>query len=346
MSATLGWWALALLLLPFRALAEPWDSYNDPSRFGQGYEFRFMELPLSGGIDPAAMPWSETFWPRNRGSINYRWNGSPRVGIGYRSPTREEVRAMRPEELARLAPTEKYDLFLGHYDYPLKNYIARVDSDRNAPDWSGICDGWTVASIEFREPKPVTRINPDGVAIPFGASDVKGLISYTAARQPLDSVVIGRYCPWGLGLGFGNCRDVNPGAYHVILANEIGIRKTPFPGEIDPGKEAWNQPLVGYEFTVVGSAASESNGPAVRIRSKLRYVDELDRSQWEPVTGTASQQYGVQVSDYVLELDLGGRITGGYWISKHSHPDVFWKPRREIRFEGRFEAIRELYEPI
>jgi len=48
----------------------------------------------------------------------------------------------------------------------------------------------------------------------------------------------------------------------------------------------------------------------------------------------------------VLELDLGGRITGGYWISKHSHPDVFWKPRREIRFEGRFEAIRELYEPI
>ena len=334
------------LIAPGVSMASPWDQYNNPSRFGSGYEFHFSALPLKGEVESSRIPWSETYWPRNQGSINYRWNGSPRVGIQYPSPTREEVLRMSQEELKRLSPTEKYDLFRGRYDYPLKNYIARVDSDANAPEWSGICDGWTVASIAFREPRPVTRVNPEGVVIPFGASDVKGLISYAAARQPLNSIVIGRYCPYGLSLGFANCQDVNPGAYHVILGNEIGIRKQPFPGEIDPGHEAWNQPIVGYEFSVLGSAVGVRSGSALRIHSKLRYVDELDQSQWDPVTGTSAELFAVQESDYILELDEGGKVTGGKWISKYRHPDVFWRPTRAVKFAGEFDRLSELYEPI
>jgi hypothetical protein len=253
---------------------------------------------------------------------------------------------MSQEELMRLSPTEKYDLFRGRYDYPLKSLIERVDSDPKAPEWSGICDGWTAASIEFREPRPVTRINPEGVVIPFGASDIKGLISYAAARQPLDSIVVGRYCPFGLGLGFRNCQDLNPGAYHVILGNEIGIRKSPFPGEVDPGHEAWNQPIVGYEFSVLGSALGESNGTALRVHSKLRYVEELDQSQWDPVTGTSAELFAIQESDYILELDSAGKVTGGRWISKYRHPDVFWRPTRGVRFFGELNRVGELYEPI
>jgi len=328
------------------ATARPWDGYNDPNRFGSDYEFQFDRLPLLGRSDPSRIPWSETYWPRNQGSINFRWFGEPRIGFRYRSPTREEVLAMSIEDLKKLSPAEKYDLYRGRYDYPLKNYISSAESNPRAPDWSGICDGWTAAAIEFREPKPVVRQNPDGVLIPFGASDIKGLISYTAARQKLNSIVVGRYCPFGLGLGFSNCQDINPGTYHVILANEIGLRQASFPADIDPGREAWNQPIIGFEFEVVGSAKSETIGRALRIRSKMTYVDELDESSWEPVTGTDRWVSSVQESEYVLELDDSGRITGGYWISKFGHPDVFWRPTKGIEFSGEFASLRELYEPI
>ncbi len=337
------------VLLGGLANAAPWDGYNDPHRFGSDYVFSLSQLPLKGEVSATRMPWSESYWPRNKGSINFRWNASPPVGFGYRSPTREEVLKMSEAELSMLSPTEKYDLYRGKYDYPLKNYISSAEANRNAPDWAGICDGWTASAIELREPKPVIRVNPDGVRIPFGASDLKGLISYTAARQNLNSIVIGRYCPFGLRLGFANCQDINPGAYHVILANEVGIRSNSFPAEIDPGKEAWNQPVRGIEFEILGSAAvsnPEFAASAVRIHSKLHYVDELDQSLWDPVTGTAAQKEGIQESDYVLELDGSGAIVGGYWLSKYSHPDVFWRATKGIEFDGDFARLKELYEPV
>jgi hypothetical protein len=336
-------WAMAASGM---AEGKPWDGYNDPQRFGSGYEFRLERLPLQGRIEAARLPWSESYWPRNQGSINYRWNSTPPVGFSYHSPTREELTGMSLEDLKRLSPSEKYDLYRGRYDYPLKNRISRTESNPRAPDWAGICDGWTAAAIEFREPKPVVRMNPDGIAIPFGSSDVKGLISYTAARQKLNSIVIGRYCPFGLALQFRNCQDINPGTYHVILANEIGIRKSSFPADVDPGKEAWNQPVIGFEFTPVGSARSETGGAAIRIRSRLEYVDELDASRWDPVTGTPAWVSSVQSSEYILELDPEGRITGGNWITSYSHPDVFWRPTKGIEFTGEFANLPELYEPI
>ncbi len=341
-----SWIILSAVFLSQSASAARWDGYNDPNRFRDGYEFRYEHLPLKGDLGTARLPWSESYWPRNQGSINLRWNANPRVGFGYRSPSREEVLRMSLEELKSLAPTEKYDLYRGRYDYPLKGLISRAEANPRAPDWAGICDGWSAASIEFPEPKAVVRFNPDGVAIPFGSSDVKGLISYTAARQKLNSIVVGRYCPFGLSLSFRNCRDINPGTYHVILANEIGIRKQSFPADVEPGKEAWNQPVIGYEFTPLGSARSETGGSAIRIQSKLIYVDELEQSRWEPVSGTGHWVSSVQNSEYVLELDSEGRITGGVWLTRFSHPDVFWRPTKGIEFSGEFATLPEIYEPV
>lgn len=340
---------LPLLLLSLTALATPWDSSNAPSRFTPPeapYETRFEALPLSGSSDLSRLPWSETYWPSNEGSINIRWNAPGRPGFGFPSPTLDELRKMGPAEVAQLSATEKYDIYRGRYDYPLKKLVASTDARPNAPDWAGICDGWTVAAIEYREPRAVTRVNPDGIVVPFGASDIKGLMSYTAARQNLDSIVIGRYCPFGIRLGFPNCRDLNPGSYHVILGNEIGLRHQAFPGDIEPGREIWNQPLIGYEFEVLGSALTRRAPTALHIRSKLHYVDELPSPRFEPVTGTSNWLSDVQVSEYILELDESGRITGGDWLTKYRHPDIFWRPTRKIAFSGEFTQLPELYEPV
>jgi hypothetical protein len=335
-----------LFALSPAALATPWDPSNDPSRFGGPYEMRMEALPLHGSSDPTRIPWSETYWPSNEGSINIRWNAAGRPGFGLKSPTLEELKLMGPAAIAQLSPTEKFDIYRGSYDYPLKKLVASTDARPRAPDWAGICDGWSVAAIEYREPRAVTRVNPDGIVIPFGASDVKGLLSYTAARQKLDSIVIGRYCPFGIRLGFPNCRDLNPGSYHVILANELGIKRQAFPADIEPGREIWNQPVIGYEFEILGSAVSTDAPKALHIRAKLHYVDELEHPRFDPVTGTAEWRSDVQVSEYILELDSQSRITGGDWLTKYRHPDVFWRPTRPIQFTGEFERLLEIYEPV
>ncbi len=341
---------LSILLLSFCTIlahADTWDSYNDPSKFDSNYEYRFSALPLNASLSDETRPWSESYWPRNKGSINLRWNSPSHEGFDYRSPSAQEVKSMSLAQLAQLSPSEKYDLARGLYDYPLTTHVAAVNAKRDAKDYEGICDGWTASSIQFREPKPVVITNPDGIIIPFGSSDVKALMSYHAAfNVDLGPVLIGRYCMGGLGIGTNSarCADINPGTYHVILANEIGLKKQAFASDVEIGKETWNQPIYGFEFEVRGSASS--NAPkALLIHAKLKYTDELDQSQWEPVTGTSNFLGGVQESDYILEMDSNDRIIGGSWISKYVHPDLFWKPTKKITFTGEFEFLNQIYQP-
>ena len=328
------------------AQADSWDSYNDPSKFDSNYEYRFNALPLNSFLAVEQRPWSESYWPRNKGSINLRWNSPTHDGFNYRSPSKQEVLMMTRAELAQLAPTEKYDLARGLYQYPLTTHVAAVNAKPDAHDYEGICDGWTATAIQFREPKPVDIVNPDGITIPFGSSDVKALMSYHAAfNVNLGSVLVGRYCLGGIGIGTSRCADINPGTYHLILANEIGLKHQSFASDVEIGKETWNQPIFGYEFEVRGSASS-SAPKALLIHAKMHYTDELEQSEWEPVTGTNKFLGAIQETDYVLEMDSSDRIIGGYWLSKYTHPDLFWKPTKKINFDGEFQFVNQIYQPI
>ena len=328
------------------AHADTWDSRNDPSNFDSNYEYRFNALPKVATIPAASRPWSESYWPRNKGSINIRWNTPTKEGFNYRSPSRGEVMNMSRDDLAKLSPAEKYDLVRGLYDYPLTTHVAAVNAKKTAKDYEGICDGWTATAIQFREPKPVDVMNPDGISIPFGSSDVKALMAYHAAfNVNLGPIFVGTYCKGPIGLGLPGCADINPGSYHVVLANEIGLKHQAFASDVEIGKETWNQPIYGYEFEVRGSASS-SAPKALLIHSKMYYTDELDNSQWEPVTGTDKFIGTVQESDYILEMDYHDRIIGGEWISKYIHPDLFWKPTNKVTFTGEFEFLNKIYQPM
>jgi len=324
--------------------ASPWDGYNNPARFDSTYEYQFSSLPLRGTVHPVDIPWSESYWPRNKGSLNLRWNSPGQEGFGYRSPRYEEVHKMSRNELSQLSPAEKFDLARGLYTYPFSTYIAKVMAKRNAKDFEGICDGWTASAIQFKEPLPIDYPNPDGLIIPFGSSDIKALISYVAAYHTnLGSILVGRYC---VTFGFGSrCSDINPGSLHVILGNEIGLRKTPFAADVEIGRETWNQPVFAYEFEILGSAGS-SSAKGYLIQGKMHYTDELEISRWEPVTGTEYFMRAAQDLKYVVELDAQDRIVGGYWVEGSNHPDLFWKATKPILFEGDFSILKDLYRPI
>jgi hypothetical protein len=338
--------ALTTLILSPLANASGWDGANDPSIFSSNFEYRLAQLPLKATLPAEKMPWSETYWPAQKGSINYRWNSPSPEGFGNENPTRDQLMHMSHDQLAQLSPSEKYDVAMGRYSFPLKKEVASGSSPR-AKDWAGICNGWAPAALEFREPKPVEVTNPDGIVVPFGSSDVKGLLSYHLAFEAdLDVAQVGKRCfKMTRFLGASACDDINPGAMHVILANQLGILHEGFVGEIDRTHEVWNQPIYGFESEIVGSAQSRHAAQAVRVRTKIYYTDELETSNWEPVNGTDKFKFDHQDVEYILELDSTGRITGGQWITQDVHPDFFWKANKKPIFDGDFKGLNKIYQP-
>jgi hypothetical protein len=329
------------------AIADSWNGSNDPTLMG-AYELRFSALPLKGTLTAEKMPWSETFWPNKAGSINLRWNQAIPTGFNDRSPTATEAKSMTREELARLSPSEKYDLYMGRYDYPLKNEVKEIASTR-AKWWAGVCDGWAPIALQYFEPKPVDAVNPDGISIPFGSSDIKGLMSYFAAKKAkFETQQVGLRCnPASRVFGRASCNDINAGALHVVLANQLGILKEGFVMERDPGPQIWNQPVYGYESQVIGSAKTSTRqaSRAVLVRTTIFYADELDQSQWEPVTGTAAFKVGTLNTTYSLDLDSQGNIMGGEYQSSQ-RPDFVWKTTKKVVFDGYFDGLNRLYQAV
>jgi hypothetical protein len=330
------------------AQADRWNSANDPSIMAPDYEYRLDAFPLKAMLSPNKMPWSETYWPSKKGSINLRWNQENPEGFKTKSPSREQVLKMSRDQLAKLSPSEKYDIFMGRYDYPLKDEAEGIATPY-AKWWSGICDGWAPIALQFAEPKPVDMANPDGVMVPFGSSDLKGIMSFYGARHvEYNPKQVGLKCNgFTRILGTASCQDLNPGAMHVILGNQIALRNEGFVMEKDPGPQIWNQPVYGYNSDIVGSAKTSTRAAtsAVRVSTTVYYADELDESQWEPVTGTSSFMVGKLNLSYTLDLDASGRIIGGDWISDE-HPDFFWLPTEKAVFKDYFEGVNRLYQPV
>lgn len=327
-----------------------WKGFSDPEIMSSGFLHRLNELPLEGTIlGNHTRAWSGSYFPSKKGGVNIRWNTAEKTGFGYSSPAREQVLKMSQAQLAALSATEKYDLFLGNYDYPLKEE-AKGTASRSAKDWAGICHGWAPASLNHSEPLPKTVVNPDGVMIPFGSADIKALLSYYYAfyYDAETTNQVGLKCLFGSWLGGarGCDEDLNAGAFHIIIANKFGIMKEGMLMDVDRFNEVWNQPVVGFKTTVLNAYLPTSRGAAKRAVSEMRvatelfYTDESDEN-WNAVYGTKEQKIAKKDLVYRLELDAEGKIVGGAWEST-VRPDFIWSKPKTPSFEGIFSRLPEL----
>lgn len=347
----LGFLTLIVTGISIAAIDGEWKGYSHPSIMSSEFTYSFKDLPLEGSLlSQHRKLWSGPYWPNNKGGINIRWNTSQQEGFKYQSPSREEVRGFSSEQIASLSPTEKYDIFLGRYDFPLKEEAKRKAS-KHAKDWAGICHGWAPASLHHEEPTPKVMSNPDGIQIPFGSADIKALLSYYYAFYHTDVPTrqVGLRCYVGSWLG-GTVRgcdeDLNAGAFHVIISNKLGILKEGFLMDVERFNQVWNQPLVGYRSRIVdahlpaGKKAAKNAVKEVRIATELFYVDESD-AQWNVVYGTQEQKIAKKDLLYRAEIDATGKIVGGMWESKE-RPDFFWSLPKVNDFEGLFQRLPEL----
>ncbi len=328
---------------------EAWQGFSAPEIMSSGFKYRLAELPTEGFFDAGTKAWSSTYWPSNKGSIGNRWNSPLKETFDYYSPNRDQVKRMSQEQIATLSPAEKYDLFLGRYDYPLKQIVYSSASKR-AKDWAGICHGWAPAALNHSEPTPKTVVNPDGIAIPFGSADIKGVLSFYYAfyTDDQDTDQVGLRCYFGSWLGGarGCNEDLNAGAFHIIIANKFGIQKEGFLVDVDRYNEIWNQPAYGYQTRVISAWLPVSRGAAsnaayeVRVATDFYYTDESDPT-WNVVYGTKEQVITKVAYQYRLELDAMGNIVGGAWESA-DRPDFLWNKHRATSFDGIYSRLPEL----
>ena len=322
------------------AHADAWNSVNDPAQMDSNYEYTLSKLPLEAQLENK--PWSETYWETAIGSINLRWNLPQPVGFNYELYTRDELLHMTKDEIATLSPSEKFDIYRSHYDYPLHTAVLRF-ANPHVATWRGICNGWSMSAIQYAEPGPKEVTNADGIVIPFGASDIKALLSYYAQfASGVQDVFVGAQCTNnGLFWGTSACKDINPGAMHVVLANQLGLKKQPVLMDRDPGAEIWNQPIFGYESKILGSAQS-SAAQGILVQTTIFYTDELQAPSWKPVNNTPQFTRSSMVSNYILDLDASGRIVGGSYVNNSDHPDYFWLPKTPVEIDGDFTLLNTL----
>jgi hypothetical protein len=326
------------------AIFKPWQESSSPAIMSKTFLRKFSSLPLMGQVENLKKYWSSDYWPLYKGNINYRWNSSTPIGFGLVSPDYAQAVKMSQKELETLAPSEKFDLFMGNYAYPLKEEVSKKVSPHRK-EWEGICHGWAAAALNHDEPIPKIVSNPDGIQIPFGSSDIKALISYYYAYHdhPVSIYQIGRRCD-----GRNNCGDdLNAGAFHIVLANKVGLEGKGFIADIENGKEVWNQVVFNYYSEIKNRYLSPSRSSAIgtvkviRLLTKVRVAFNIVNNSWFPANGTALQTFKDNDYEYDLDIDRGGKIIGGEWISK-DRPDFLWTVKPERDFGSQFSKLQRL----
>ncbi len=193
-----------------------------------------MEKKNLNRADTKVQPWGGSFWPLFQGQIGNTYQDkdyntfifSIRRNLDWRKNVKDykkralevhpKIYDLSEEELAKLAPSEKYDLLLGDTSFDLTNRIwafaERWGNEKKwgflsaieIPDgyripksntlmalWEGICHGWAVAAGHSERPEnTVTVTLPNGKKMPIYPNDIKALISLMWANSTIQSNVI------------------------------------------------------------------------------------------------------------------------------------------------------------
>jgi hypothetical protein len=381
---------IALMMADPVAFAETYNSTNNPNNFnriaGLNLVTKFDALPLIGTLADNRMGWSESYWPSNKGGIAFRWNHPDPQPFKYRLHSREEIRQMSIKDLERLSPAELYDIANNDYQYTLTKSTLRKYTVHDLW-WEGICHGWAQAASHYPEPAAVVVKNNDGVKVPFGSSDVKALLAmheaynfggkfgFVGARCKASGKVEGEgderdrnpNPPLPEIANSPDCKDVNAGAFHVVITNMIGLLGRGFVADIDRFGDVWNQPITNYAAEIAGEEPVTPEHRQnrierrVRVNLKMTYGEELKFWTRElaasgarnfvsklPVTGTPNQKYLSKGYTYIVELDFNGNVIGGEWISG-TRPDFLWMFERSREFKNQpvpLAHLKYIYQPV
>jgi hypothetical protein len=329
---------------------EAWDGYNNPAQLDSGAVVHFDALPMAGVA--STLPWSDIYWPSYLGGIALRWVNGTEPPFAATRPTAEQVAQMSYAQLASLSPAEKYDIFMGRFDYPtVQSELMRTHA--GMPQWAGLCHGWAAATLSFAEPGAVTLTGATGINVPFGSGDVKALLAFAQGVVFMPAArVLGQRCNANLDSfphlrSSPECRDTNAGAFHLVLANQIGRSGMKLIADLTRGEEVWNFPVYGYRSREVGRrppqpGAALQTAVEILVETEIDFLGEIESPNWNPLVDSRSAAGETAVYQYAVEVDALGRIVGGSWLTEE-RPDFLWVQEKPD-FRGYYGSIESIYE--
>jgi len=356
---------------PDHEMKEAWSNSHRPEILtGSDTEFEFASLPLEG--HSTIKGWSDDYWPSYRGGISYRWHERSSF---YSLPSQDQLDYI---DISRLSPAEKYDIYMGRLDFPTvyaeqsRTQVMRTnrqsplyDEGFDIPSWFGLCHGWAPAALNFQQPNPITVTGIGGIEVPFGASDIKALLTYyqqykgnrsvrnyfmsercNESFQKLDEMLESGQISqeeYHQRRDGGSCKGINAGSFHLVLANEIGIKKQSFIADVTRDAEVWNYPVHFFRSEILEESYGASEDAAPGTIRELRVKTEIEHSvstlaRWSAFEPAVKQR----TYEYILEIDALGNIIGGEWIST-DRPDFLWR-QTTPEFRGFFRPLEYLYE--
>ncbi len=311
--------------------ADAWNFRNDPKLFRMDLDYNLESMPQSA--ETKTTPWAASYWPYYKDGINDRWQGQEIL-----SPAEKYDKAFNGwepiEGFMDLKPLDyrtcEFDADYYKNQGPASEWTTQnkgigrlvdgVDGDRDGVadadecnsagnetlyeeigTWWGICHAWAPAA--FMEPEPLGTVTRNGVE--FTVSDQKALIMQQWDRA--SAHMVGGRCndkeverdeETGR-ITNSECRDLNPGAWHVLVTNLIGIGGKAMVIERTFDFEVWNQPLYGYEITYQEEIDIERAHELLNVR-------EEEGGEGEPVFGIYE---GSRTAQGILNLVNGATFT-------------------------------------
>jgi uncharacterized protein YuzE len=272
-----------------------WGSKDRPAIFNENLEYQLDKLPSSG--EAAQVPWAGNYWPTYQDSINHPWDGKDSD-----SPAKKYEKAFNGNNVE-----DSVSRAFG-IDSRTTAKVCKEDSECNKdlgeacskrigkeegkciPTWFGICHAWSPAAILEPEPKhPVTH---NGVT--FKVNDLKALISLTYDKTETKFISLRcnknngkneiEYDEYGRPIPRDeSCQDTNPGTFHVIVSNYLGILKKAFVEDRTFDFEVWNQPVrafnVGKLEEVTAKRANQLIG-VVQGATKTEQSGAVAKDKW------------------------------------------------------------------
>lgn len=305
-----------------------------------------------------SLPWTGSYWPMYLGltAARYADPGFPHsrnwsVNDAYVRSNPVPANGTVPSRL--LSPTEKYDLLVGDTGWSLTRWAwkqgRRYQREEGGVDaWMGLCHGWAAAARSSTLPRRdgITLTGRLGHRIHFYPGDVRALLTTAWANTPTETRFVGTRCyTENPDDNDESCRDVDPGAWHLVMTHQIGMDRSGLIMDAVRDDEVWNYPISEYRFryfhpvtwkespkALEAAVASGDfqNDPFRRFRSPdaefivgvrmdVSYVIPSSyRTGVKPVTPVRTRSYV-----YDLELNSEWEIIGGEWYQR-DHPDFIW----------------------
>ena len=376
---------ILLMMTTVTAKAELFAPYHKDAFQGFGIQNPIFNLKKLGPINRSSIRkklWSDDYWPIYTGGLAYRYadpgfwlNSDKPKPNDWKIPGNHILKRFPAAQFIRsgltnnLSPAEKYDLLVGDIKDPnaKKNpgySLTRAhmkELTKRTQHWEGSCDGWAFAAVNEAPPvKAVTVKNRAGHPITFYPSDIRALL--TLLYSDYDVYSFGQLCKVkkprvesASSRTSGrvidrDCRGLNPGIFHTVLVNQVGIGKRSFVVDSDYSAEIWNVPVLAYEAEYYNPMTHKPSRDAFSARvARTTYTSDPNWYHRHPervayIVGVKLKiKYQVEnfpvptmrldashdkafndVLTYDLELDAQGNIIGGEWVghSMTNHPDI------------------------